>query len=85
MFKIGDRVVEKSTGDVGVIVGKEWSDAWNIMWETGAHAGSKLWLEESYMAHATVAGAQVYDVKQTISKLVDMLADGKTKFTIEDL
>lgn len=84
MFKIGERVVDKSTGDIGVIVREvEYEEnSWYIMWETGKDAGRELWLREEEMAYATTA---VYDVKQTINKLVDMLAAGKTKFIIEDL
>lgn len=59
MFKIGDKVIDKNTGDVGTITrqvskGDCWQDdyhsVWYVLWETGNLAGRELYLHERAMA-----------------------------------
>lgn len=63
MFKVGNKVVEKATGDIGTIIrrtseadldvmdsGYEYEPCWYVLWETGSDSGQELWLPEDSLA-----------------------------------
>jgi hypothetical protein len=55
-FKIGDRVRDRETGDIGIVKKEHYNwknpdfqDGWWVLWETGEFAGQLLWLDEFEM------------------------------------
>ena len=60
-FKVGDRVREIKTGDIGVItkiygynLHPHVYNSWWILWETGSCKGQELHLQEDEISHCTV-------------------------------
>lgn len=56
IFKIGDRVRDWDTGDIGIVKEEhydrknpDFQDGWWVLWETGEDAGQLLWLGEFEM------------------------------------
>ena len=83
MFKVGDKVIEKATGDIGVITrqaskGDCWQDdfhnVWHVLWETGNLAGKELYLHENQMivvqrGEDTVLRAKVNELEAKLAAI----------------
>ena len=73
MFDIGDKVIEKATGDIGTVTREDSECCWYVLWETGGDTGQELWVQghliELYTPTAVAYSKKIEELEAKVENL----------------